>query len=220
MAIDSAWLNFAEKTELPFTFVRLYRWNTPTVSFGRHQDPSLAFAYEYCQEHAIPVVRRPTGGRAVLHANEITYAVISNDSELFPVPSILDTYCRIAEGLKLGFDRLGILTSLSPGGRVLPGQARIDSAKPCFSSPSKYELLCGSRKLAGSAQHRLKRSFLQHGSIPLEIDYETMSSVLGFDRRRLQDSMISVTEASGRRLSFDQVACCLAEGFQELFEKH
>lgn len=218
MAIDSAWLNFAEKTESPFTFVRFYRWNTPTASFGRHQDPSVALAYDYCKENDIPVVRRPTGGRAVLHGNEVTYAVISNDLDLFPVPSILETYCRIAEGLKLGFDRLGIQTTLSPGGRVLPATARIDATKPCFSSPSKYELLCGSRKLAGSAQHRLKRSFLQHGSIPIEIDYGLMSRALGFDRQSLQDSMISVSEASGGKASFEQVAECLAEGFQDLFK--
>src|SRR5262245_2885472 len=83
MAIDAALLEEVENATTPRTIVRFYSWRIPTISLGRNQKPEKAVDVEYCRANGIDIVHRPTGGRAVLHDDELTYAVISNDSDSF-----------------------------------------------------------------------------------------------------------------------------------------
>ncbi len=215
MTIDQSRLERAEISKKPLTVIRFYRWNRPTVSLGIHQEPAKAVDLAYCDEAGIPTVSRPTGGRAVLHGNELTYSVVSNDVEMFPLQGLLPVYQLIAECLEGGLHELGIRATHSAGQRKSAFGSLYDWTKPCFTSPSRHELMYKGRKIVGSAQRRLKRSFLQHGSVPIEIDYEVMGRALRFEAASLRKNMISVSEAAGRQITFEELANVFEFSFQQ-----
>ena len=215
MAIDRSWLKRAEDSEEPLTLIRFYQWDKPTVSLGAHQTPERAVDQPFCLETGIPIVSRPTGGRAVLHGNELTYSVVSNDVARFPLPGLIPVYQLIAECLKNGLDQLGIETTHSAGERTSNVRLAYDWTKPCFTSTSRHELVHKGRKIVGSAQRRLKHSFLQHGSVPIEIDYEMMGRTLRFETDSLRSSMVSVSEAAGRHITFHELATIFESSFQD-----
>ena len=118
---DRLLLQQAESSADLVTVVRLYGWSRPTVSLGRHQDPAQAIDLPYCKRNEIEWVRRPTGGRAVLHGEELTYAVVSNDPHLFPLGSISATYRLFSGILARGLGALGGTVSLQrKGGQGCP----------------------------------------------------------------------------------------------------
>jgi len=218
--MDLDWDNLlrVEASPVPCTIIRFYRWDQPTVSLGKHQQVEKAVDLDYCKKKAVPIVHRPTGGRAVFHNNEITYAVVSNSRRLFPLQSISGTYAVIAEALRQGLRIMGIEAEFSqsvPPQPVYPSSGR---QKPCFVTPSRHELLYQSRKLVGSAQRRLKRSFLQHGSIALTVDYPEMSRILDFSEDLLRQNTISLSEAARGPISFSQAARSLQAGFEQTFK--
>lgn len=217
MQIDEALLQQVENERRETTIVRFYQWAQPAVSLGRHQRPEEAIELSFCRGHSIPVVHRPTGGRAVFHARELTYAVVSNDPEEFPLHSIHQTYFKIAAALQKGFETLSIPVALAASTREASTAPLPSWKPPCFVSVSRYELLSRGRKIAGSAQRRLKRSFLQQGSIPLEIDYPLMAAVLGVAESLLRRTVISVSEAAGRTVSYPSLCEALGAGFQATF---
>lgn len=217
MEIDSDLLNSAEASPLPQTVVRLYSWEQPTVSIGRHQVPVRAVNTVVCAELGVPIVSRPTGGRAVLHDVELTYAVVSNDEARFPISGLHPTYLAVAKILAAGLLKLGICCELAPGVRETASAFRTDMKNPCFASASRHELLVGGRKIAGSAQKRLRRSFLQHGSIPLRLDYDRMARILGPQPSLLRSSMTCVEEAAARPVSLEELTESVRSAFEEDF---
>jgi lipoate-protein ligase A len=175
MSIDDGLLSEVEHSADPLTIVRLYQWKRPTVSLGRNQKIEAAVDTEFCRAHGIDIVHRPTGGRAVLHDDELTYAVASNDTTQFG-NGVYANYKRIAEALSDALNRVGAPALLVPETRHIP-HAGDGPDPPCFLSPSRYELTIAGRKVAGSAQRRLRQGFLQHGSIPLSCDREKLARV-------------------------------------------
>lgn len=139
--------------------IRLYRWDPPTVSFGRNQPARSRFDVEAARARGIGFVRRPTGGRAVLHDQELTYAAVF-PKRAFPTPRV--AYGSLHQGLALGLGRLAVDAGVvgEGEGRVLP-----PDAGPCFRAPAPGELVVGGRKVVGSAQVRIGDAILQHGSI-------------------------------------------------------
>lgn len=216
MRRDRERLYHVEYSSQKTTFIRLYTWEKSTVSLGLNQVPREAVNLGYCSKLGIPIVHRPTGGRAVLHADELTYSVISNDLDFFG-DSIKDVYFRIGMALKKGLEEAGVDCELAKGSRDSAGRIRCGFRFPCFVSASRAELTVHGRKISGSAQRRLKRSFLQHGSIPLNVDYTEMAGVLGYDPMLLRESMISVSEAAGRNVTFAELAKALVAGFRASF---
>jgi lipoate-protein ligase A len=214
MSIDWRNLLQTEARLSPFTLIRFYRWEQPTVSLGKHQHPEEAVDLAYCRERGIPIVSRPSGGRAVYHATELTYAVVSNDRSCFPISDIGKTYGIIASALQLGLSELELDTELAMMGTQGGPIRKKRQQKPCFMTPSRHELLVRGRKLVGSAQRRLKQSFLQHGSIPIDIDYEEMSQVLDVEVGALKRSMISLSEALGKPMDYNRAVKALKAGFQ------
>jgi lipoate-protein ligase A len=217
MAVDTACLEKAEKSEFPITVIRFYQWSSATVSLGKHQSPERACAIDFCREHNIPVLHRPTGGRAVLHDNELTYSVVSNDPSLFPLSDLMATYRVISNALQKGFSNFGIPVNASTEIKELSGSRRAKKQSPCFSSPTRHELMVQGRKLAGSAQRRLKKSFLQHGSIPLHVDYEFMAAALGTEPKILLTQMIGIDEIIKNSYHLSELISCIQAGFQEIF---
>ncbi len=161
MAFDEAML--ATAAEENATLVRLYSWDRPSVSFGRNQRCASIYCPERCAARGVPAVRRLTGGRALIHSRELTYAVAAPTSA---APSLRGGYDAINTVLLDALRSLGIGAALAaPTGRTAsPGLA------PCFETPSAGELVVGAAKLVGSAQHRDARAFVQHGSILLGDD--------------------------------------------------
>jgi len=165
MAIDEVLLARARaRGEAVF---RVYSWARPTLSLGRNQrahdvyDPALA------RELGVDVVRRPTGGRAVLHWREVTYSVAA------PVAgeALRESYARINRLLLDGLRRLGVHATVARPAARTP---RPDAA-PCFETPTEGELVVDSRKLVGSAQYREAGALLQHGSILLDDDQSLLA---------------------------------------------
>ena len=166
MARDSSILRSLEEGVGEPT-VRLYGWSSPAISIGYLQgaDPFRGLG--------LPVVRRVTGGRAVVHSSEVTYSVTGLiDSPLFS-GGIMSAYSAISACIIAALKDAGVEADYSRG--ALEGKR----SEACFYSPSRYEVLVNGRKLVGSAQRRLKRAFLQHGSILMAIDEELNHRVFG-----------------------------------------
>lgn len=158
MAIDLALLDRTE--ELGETWLRLYRWNPHCLSFGRHEPAARRYDVERIKGLGLDTVRRPTGGRAVWHATELTYAITT---PLGSFASVQAAYLEIHQLLREALRCFGVHGSLAPSTRM----ASLDAGS-CFSHPAGGEVLVNGRKTVGSAQLRRGSSLLQHGSILLE----------------------------------------------------
>jgi lipoate-protein ligase A len=216
MAIDAALLDEVEGAPDPRTVVRFYRWSRPTVSLGRNQRVDTAVDEAFCAEQGVDIVHRPTGGRAVLHDDELTYAVVSNDSTYFG-DTIYANYKSVSEALCAAFNRVGVPAILAPETRRGPSQAGGNDL-PCFMSPSRYELTVQGRKIVGSAQRRLRRSFLQHGSMPIRCDREKLARVTRMtDAAPLYEEMAGIEEFLPSRPTLGELTSALVGSFQERF---
>lgn len=174
MAVDEAILLAHAAGKVPPT-LRFYRWEPPAVSLGYFQDYATEVDAAACRRAGIDIVRRPTGGRAVLHDNEVTYSVVVS-TELLP-GTVVETYRRLASGLVRGLRELGVEAALAPERGPAGPAGRSGGA--CFEVPSSYEITAGGRKIVGSAQVRRRGVILQHGSIPLELDPVRLAEALG-----------------------------------------
>src|SRR5262245_23455935 len=216
MSIDAALLDEIEASPEPRTVVRFYGWQAPTISLGRNQKIERAVDTGYCRANGIDIVHRPTGGRAVLHDDELTYAVISNDSGSFG-DTIYGNYRRVSEALCLGYNRLGVPAVLAPDTRE-PVPLIDDGDPPCFVSPSRYELTVSGRKIVGSAQRRVRRSFLQHGSMPITCDRTTLARATRMpDSGILEEEMAGVAEFLAERPTLEQLRGAFIRAFQDYF---
>jgi lipoyl(octanoyl) transferase len=165
MARDAYTLRTAGQTGVPR--LRLYTWDRTTLSVGRAQAIEKQIDSAACAQAGIPIVRRMTGGRAVLHGSDLTYswaAPLTGRFDSAARQGIPGLYRELSRVFVRFFDRLG----LSPEVQVYTGRQRAELASPvCFATPSAFEILLGGRKIVGSAQRLLPAAFLQHGSIPL-----------------------------------------------------
>jgi lipoate-protein ligase A len=158
MAIDQALLDRADHSGE--SWLRLYTWKPHCLSFGRHEPASRRYDSDRIAAMGVEAVRRPTGGRAVWHSKELTYAVAA-PSACFG--SLHSAYLEIHSMLAAALAQMGVVASLAPRTRSIP----LD-AGACFSQPAGGEVMSGTQKVVGSAQFRLGRAFLQHGSILLQ----------------------------------------------------
>jgi len=178
MAIDEAIFLSCQQGAAPPT-LRLYGWHPPSVSLGYFQKMETAVDAEECRRRGIDVVRRMTGGRAVLHHHELTYAVIAPENAHPFSPTVLETYMTIGSCLLNFFKQLGLNAQWVALRDKYRGAAvsKHESAS-CFSAPSWYEITVGGKKICGSAQKRGNGVFLQHGSILIDNDPELLAALL------------------------------------------
>lgn len=202
--------------------LRIYAWRPWAVSLGNHQDPERALDLDALAERGWDWVRRPTGGRAVLHADEITYALIAPLAGPF-ADSLSATHRRIAGALARFYRSLGLEVALT---RPAPA-AELDprSPAPCFAAPGLAELESGGRKLAGSAQRRGRHAFLQHGSLPLGPAHLDLAEVLPAPperrpalRRTLSRAAVSLGELLAELPPRRELELALAAGFAAEFD--
>ena len=170
MALDEALLEWHSKGEIPPT-IRFYGWNPPTLSIGYFQKAEKEINFDKVKELGLGFVRRPTGGRGVLHDEELTYSVIVSEEYPNMPKTVTEAYRVISEGLLEGFRSLGLEAYFAiPRSEEEKNSLKNPRSSVCFDAPSWYELVVEGRKIAGSAQTRQKGVILQHGSILLEID--------------------------------------------------
>ena len=222
MAIDEAMFRLAGRSAMPPT-LRFYGWSNPSVSLGHFQHVENEIDLAYCRREGIDVVFRPTGGKAVYHDDDLTYAVISGEKEgLFP-PDVMGTYQVISNCLISGLCGLDISARCADDGRA-DDPDRIRAS--CFSAPSRFELLVDGRKICGSAQVRSRQAFLQHGSLLMTFDpvktYEIMlphREPRDVQIKRLQESVTSLRDHLLLGADLRQRLCvALQEAFAEHFQ--
>ncbi len=211
MALDEALLQRVALGESP-PILRFYRWQPTTVTIGYAQSVAKDLDLEVCRQEGLDVVRRTTGGRAVLHDHEVTYAVIAPLNTGKFAHDVLSCYRVIAEVLQETLQQLGLPAELVPG---KPRGGHSNPAKAvCFSAPSQYELVISGRKVAGSAQKRHGQAFLQHGSLPLEMDLELLRRVLRIEDRKLMESVGWLNLQASEPLDIATVESRLTEVFR------
>ena len=169
MALDEALMERAGETGE--WVCRVYAWSEPTVSFGRNQAAIRHYDRARIEGRGLAVVRRPTGGRAILHHREVTYSVVGPAAD---AGGLHESYVLINRLLVDALRSLGIDVSVA-GSRV---QAMQPGPIPCFDHPSSGELVAGGRKLVGSAQWRSEKALLQHGSILIDDDQGQLTTLL------------------------------------------
>lgn len=223
MAVDEALVTSVKQGDVPPT-VRVFGWKPPAISFGYAQRVSREVSPERCLEMGVDVVRRPTGGRAVLHWNELTYSVVCREEDVLLGGSIPESYRKISECLVTGLRQLGADVRFEPGRLPQPSPRGDDVTSPCFSSTAQYEITYDGRKLVGSAQRRMNGMLLQHGSLLLGSEHMQVVDLLpegrGSARERFRQMLARQTatleEAIGTLGSGSRD--CPAPGFRRTAE--
>jgi lipoate-protein ligase A len=213
MAIDEELLARAQAGEQR-PVLRFYTWSPPAVSLGRFQDLETSVIADACRKRGIDVIRRVTGGRAVLHNHELTYSIVSPaGNPLFP-DEVLGTYTVIAQGLLAGLRNLGIPAEMVSRSGRHADLVRKESRDPsCFSSPSWYEIVVRGKKIIGSAQRRVRGAFLQHGSVLLDHDPSMEAAVIPGGGRG--HGVSTVNAELGRPAGLEEVKTAFLRGFSE-----
>lgn len=220
MAIDEAILQgMAGEAALPT--LRLYAWEPACLSLGYAQ-PVQDVDQQALVMHGWDIVRRPTGGRAILHTDEITYAVIGPQTEPRLSGGVLESYRCLSRALLSALHRLDV-----------PAQSQVEAAQPsssvkgpvCFEAPSNYEITVQGKKLIGSAQARRKEGVLQHGSLPLYGDLTRILQVLHFEEdtpaardqsaARLLARATTVEEVLGQPITWETAAQAFIGSFEQ-----
>jgi lipoyl(octanoyl) transferase len=215
MALDEALMAAVAAGESPPT-VRFYRWEPPCLSLGKRQ-PLDGVDLAACARDGVDVVRRATGGWAILHTDELTYSVAVRPDDPRAEGAVLDAYRKLSQGLVAGLRLLGVPAEMNP---VTPGGTHNASAA-CFEVPSAYEITAGGRKLIGSAQVRPNGRVLQHGSLPLHGDIARVTRYLAFASEQerealaahLRERATTLSQLAGSDVTFEQAAAALRDGF-------
>jgi len=192
--------------------LRLYGWNPATLSLGKGQVAQGSHDPAYLAAQGLGLVRRPTGGQAVLHERERTYCVVGRlDRPPFD-SGVLATYASISDALGYALESLGLATSAAP-----PRPTGIEPRGPvCFNVTSSHELLHRGRKLIGSAQMRRRQAFLQHGSIPLRADAQRLGLAIGAHAD--EERFAGLSDSLGYDPRIDVLDHALVAGFERRFD--
>ena len=207
MARDEHLFNLCHQSKRGY--LRLYAWARPTFSIGVSQKAQRALDLEFIRANGCEAVRRLTGGKAVLHHREITYAVASSEDLFFKEHDLHQSYMLISRVLVQAIRSLGVDAVLSRGSAAELSR----SHNPCFSFPTPHEIEVGGRKIVGSAQKRDKQALLQHGSIPLDMDYDLYAGGARFPAAALRTSMTTWGAISSRGAG--ELKAALAASFRD-----
>ena len=219
MAVDEAILESVYSGDSPPT-LRLYAWHPACLSLG-HAQPYAEVDTEALAANSWDLVRRPTGGRAILHVDELTYAVIAPETEPRVKGGVLESYLRLSQALIESLRLLG----LSPQAEEKESANKKGKPNPvCFEVPSNYEITVNGKKLIGSAQARRKEGILQHGALPLYGDLTRIISALKFPdktakakaKERLLAHATTVETELGRVITWQQASHAFQQAFSEV----
>ncbi len=197
--------------------LRLYGWKPPGVSVGYFQPVQGQIDVEECRRRGYGLVRRPTGGRAILHDDEVTYCVVIRREMLPCKDSVMASYRYLSMGIEAGLQRLGLGAVIADKGVNSIKSPGRNSPAACFAKTARCDLSLAGRKIVGSAQTRSATTVLQHGSIPLSLNLDDLFAVMrpGQGARPRALAAISLSEGLGRPVSFDEVCEAVIAGFQD-----
>ena len=223
MACDEALLQWQSEGLIP-PVVRFYNWNPATLSIGYFQKAKEEIDLEAVKRYGFGFVRRPTGGRAVLHDNELTYSVIVSEEHSKMPSSVTEAYRVISEGVLQGFRELGLDAYFSiPKTEAEKRQLKSPKSAVCFDAPSWYELVVEGKKVAGSAQTRKHGVILQHGAILIDLDDNIMFDLFKFPNHRIRNRMqanfknkaVTINQLLGRTISMEEAIQAFRNGFEK-----
>jgi lipoate-protein ligase A len=215
MALDHALLASAAPQESRPT-LRFYHFEPPALTIGRFQ-PLRHVNLDACARRGIDVVRRPTGGKAILHRDDFTYSLIVPPSAGMS-DSVEESYAMICRGIIGALALLGVEAALVPRTPY-----RLDSLHACFSSPAAADLAVNGRKLCGSAQTRKNGSILQHGTLlnldngPLLFELLAYPEQESEERRREYARTCTCLEQLGINAGWENIAAAFVAGFENAF---
>lgn len=223
MAVDEALLDWHSKGNIP-PVVRFYGWEPAALSIGYFQKAEKEVNFEELQKHGLGFVRRPTGGRGVLHEHELTYSVIVSENHPEMPAGVTEAYRVISEGVLQGFRALGLQAEFAvPRTEEEKVSLKNPRSSVCFDAPSWYELVVEGRKVAGSAQTRQKGVILQHGSILLDIDEDKLFSLFHYPNDRVKERMksafkskaVAINDLRAEPVTLDQARVSFKQGFEQ-----
>ncbi|USK53710.1 lipoate--protein ligase family protein [Cytobacillus solani] len=223
MALDEALLDWNSEGKIP-PVIRFYGWDPATLSIGYFQKVDKEIDMEQVKAHGLGFVRRPTGGRGVLHEHELTYSVIVSEEHPDMPKTVTEAYRVISEGILKGFHHLGMDAYFAvPRTAEERDSLKNPRSAVCFDAPSWYELVVEGRKVAGSAQTRQKGVILQHGSILLDIEEDKLFSLFKYPSDRVKERMqkafknkaVAINEISKERITLEQAKEAFKKGFAE-----
>jgi lipoyl(octanoyl) transferase len=222
MAVDEAILeSVGSGSSLPV--LRLYAWQPACLSLGYSQ-PAADVDRTALKTRGWDLVRRPTGGRAILHTDELTYSVIAPLREPRVYGKVLDSYRRLSLALLDALQRLGLQPKAEKSGELPIASQPVGPV--CFEVPSDYEITVNGKKLIGSAQARRKEGVLQHGSLPLTGDLTRITQVLAYPDEaarlsagdRLLERAVTVETALGKTLAWEEASKAFVCGFEQALD--
>ena len=228
MALDEALLEWHSEGKRPPT-IRFYGWDPATLSVGYFQKVEKEINLDSVKEHGLGFVRRPTGGRGVLHEHELTYSVIVSEEHPEMPKTVTEAYRVISEGILKGFQGLGLEAYFAvPKTAEEREGLKNPRSSVCFDAPSWYELVVEGRKVAGSAQTRQKGVILQHGSILLDLDEDKLFSLFNYPSDRVKERMqrafknkaVAMNEISSETITMDMAKEAFKKGFEEGLNIH
>lgn len=223
MALDEALLDWHSEGKIP-PVVRFYGWAPAALSIGYFQKVEKEINLEAVKRHNLGFVRRPTGGRGVLHEHELTYSVIVSENYPNMPKTVTEAYRVISEGLLKGFQHVGLEAYFAVPHTAEEKEAlKSPRSAVCFDAPSWYELVVEGRKVAGSAQTRQKGVILQHGSILLDLDEDKLFSLFNYPNERVKERMkkafkdkaVAINDVSSKRISLEEAKAAFYQGFSE-----
>ncbi len=218
MAVDEAIMEAVGAGQSPPT-LRLYAWEPSCLSLGYGQR-FTDVDFTRLNQLGWDIVRRPTGGRAILHTDELTYSLSLPATDELSAGTVVESYQRISLALLSGLTRLGAAP------RADQRVERVEAGPVCFETPSHYEITVDGRKLVGSAQMRRKNAILQHGSLPLFGDIARICNALAFPdeisrqstEEHVRQRALTLADALGYEIVWSEVAHALVQGFAETFD--
>lgn len=213
----------AQRRKNPPT-IRFYGWEPATLSIGYFQRVAKEIRMEAVREKQLGFVRRPTGGRGVLHEHELTYSVIVSEAHPAMPKTVTEAYRVISTGLLEGFKALGLNAYFAvPDSEKEREALKKPRSAVCFDAPSYYELVVEGKKIAGSAQTRQKGVILQHGSILLDIDEEKLFDLFQYRSDRLRERMqrafsqkaVAINALRKEPVTLDEASRAFKQGFEK-----
>ncbi|MBU9712225.1 lipoate--protein ligase family protein [Evansella tamaricis] len=223
MALDEKLMDWHREKKIP-PVVRFYGWDPATLSVGYFQKVEKEIDLSAVEKHGLGFVRRPTGGRGVLHDDELTYSVIVEEGHPKMPGTVTEAYRVISEGLLEGFRLLGLQAEFSiPRTEEEKDRLKRPRSAVCFDAPSWYELVVEGRKIAGSAQTRQKGIILQHGSIILSLNEDKLFDVFQYPSQKVRERMqrafkskaVAINELTDKHIHLEEMKQAMKKGFEK-----
>jgi lipoate-protein ligase A len=213
MALDEFLLSKYEEERIPA--LRIYGWQESAISIGFNQQVNDAVYLKHCKDLSIPIVRRITGGSAIFHFDEITYSIICSEQDINCTAGIRQSYYIICSFIISFYENLGFSAHFNA--EYKPNPLPKQQSTFCFSSCEVYDIIINNKKIGGNAQKRRKEIILQHGSIPISLDYKLINSLIKDIPRNISDIATCLERLLHVKLDFEFLQNLIIKAFAQKF---